>query len=144
MLSDVIFTKALDFSLSLWTLREVEMVDSTHPWSLEKQHTFDIGGEMYPTTLAEVCLKKPDVIEQVLVQLPPHIPKGKVIVPLPSSLKKIDKRWKHDTYWTTGLSPKSSLLRLRSPGQNKLGEMMERIMLTAMMAQNCLRDHDYL
>ena len=82
-------------------------------------------------------------IQSVLHQLPRHIPKGKVILPLTRSLKKQDK-WKHDTFWTTGLSSKFSLLRLHTPGQNKLGEIMEQIMLFHIMEQNHLRDQDYL
>ena len=43
-----------------------------------------------------------------------------------------------------GLSAKSSMLQLCTPGQNKLAEIMERIMLTCTMEQIHLREHDYL
>ena len=120
------------------------MVDHNHPWSLEKEHELCIEGKMYEATLADVCLAKQNVLESVIRQLPHHTPKGKVIVPLTPSLKKKHTKWKHDTYWTTALSPKSSVLRLCTPGQNKLGDMLEHVMLSRMVEQTHLRDHDYL
>ena len=144
VLPDGIHTRPLTITLSPWPPREVEVVDQNHPWSLEKEHEFCVEGKMYEATLADVCLAKPNALESVILQLPCHTPKGKVIVPLSPSLKKKHTKWKHDTYWTTGLSPKSSLLRLCTPGQNKLGEMLERVMLTRMVKQIHLRDHDYL
>ena len=141
VLPDGIHTKPLDITLSPWIPREVEIVDNTHPWSLETEHEFEIEGEKFKTTLGELCLTKPDCVEHVLAQLPLHASKGEMIVPLSSSLKQKHEKWKHDTYWTTGLSPKSSLLRLHTPGQNKLGDMMDRTILSRM---NRLRDHDYL
>ena len=144
VLPDGVHTKPLEITLSPWVSREVELVDETHPWSLEKEHEFEIGGEMYDATLAEVCLAKPDMLEHVIHQLPYQSLKGKVIVPLTRSLKKKHVKWKHDTYWTTGLSPKSSILRLCTPGQNKLGDMLEHVMLARIMQQTHLRDHDYL
>ena len=144
LLDDGIHTKPLNITLSPWPPREVEIVDHNHPWSLEKEHEFCIEGEMYNTTLAEICLVKPDALENVILQLPRHAPKGKVIFPLTSSLKKKHNKWKHDTYWTTGLSVESSMLRLQTPGQNKLGEMLEGIMVAHVLEQTHLRDHDYL
>ena len=144
VLDDGIHTKPLNITLSPWPPRELEIVDHNHPWSLEKEHEFCIEGEMYNTTLAEICLVKPDALENVILQLPRHAPKGKVIFPLTSSLKKKHNKWKHDTYWTTGLSVKSSMLRLQTPGQNKLGEMLEGIMVAHVLEQTHLRDHDYL
>ena len=118
VLPDGVHTKPLDITLTPWKL---EVVDQNHPWSLEKEHKFCIEGEMYEITLADVCLAKPNALESAIHQLPHHTPKGKVIVPLTPSLKKKNAKWKHDTYWTTALSPKSSALRVCSPGQNKLG-----------------------
>ena len=149
VMADGIHTKPLNISLSPWRRRQVELVDETHPWSLEKVRLFVIEGDEFERSLADVCVaayQQTDMIpfiQSVLHQLPRHIPNGKVIVPLTGSLKKRDK-WKHDTFWTTGLSSKSSLLRPHTPGQNKLGEIMEQIMLFHMMEKNHLRDHDYL
>ena len=36
------------------------------------------------------------------------------------------------------------MLRLQTPGQNKLGEMLEGIMVAHVLEQTHLRDHDYL
>ena len=55
----------------------------------------------------------------------------------PSSLAKQDE-WKIDTSWTTTLSPKSSPLRSKTPGQNKLGQLLGPFMIQHP------RDHDYL
>ena len=148
-MADGIHTKPLSITLSPWPNRQVELVDETHPWSLEKVRLFVIEGDEFERSLADVCVaayQQTDMIpfiQSVLRQLPRHIPKGKVIVPLTHSLKKRDK-WKHDTFWTTGLSSKSSLLRPHTPGQNKLGEIMEQIMLFHIMERNHLRDHNYL
>ena len=144
VLPDGVHTKPLYITLTPWPPREVEVVDQNHPWSLEKEHKFWIEGKMYEVTLADVCLGKPNALESAIQQMPHHTPKGKVIVPLTPSLKKKHAKWKHDTYWTTGLSPKSSILRLCAPGQNKMGEMLEQVMLTRMVEQTHLRDHDYL
>ena len=127
----------------------MEILDETLPWSLEKVTWFVIEGDEIERSLADVCVaayQQTDMIpfiQSVLCQLPRHISKRKVIVPLTRSLKKREK-WKHDTFWTTGLSFKSSLLRPHTPGQNKLGEIMEQIMLFHIMEQNHLRDHGYL
>ena len=99
---------------------------------------------MYNTTLADVCFVEPNALERVILQLPQHTPKGKLISPLTCSLMKKHDKWKHDTYWMTGLSAKSSLLRLHTPGQNKLGEMLEHIMVTRLMEKTHLQDHDYI
>ena len=99
---------------------------------------------MYEVTLADVCLEKPNAVKSVILQLLHHTPKGKVIVPLTPSLKKKHTKLKHDTYWMTALSLKSSVLPLCIPGQNKLGEMLEQVMLSSMVEQTHLRDHDYL
>ena len=139
-----VHTKPLNITLTPRPPWEVDIVDHNHQWELEKEHGFCIEGKISNTTLAEICLVKPDALESIILQLPRHAPKGTVIFPLKSSLKKKHDKWKHDTYWTMGLSAKSSLLRLCTPGQNKLGEMMKRIMLTRAMEQNHLRDHDYL
>ena len=130
VLQDGVHTRPLSITLTPWPPREVEVVDPNHPWSLEKEHELCIEGKMYEATLADVCLEKPNALESVILQLPHHTPKGKVIVPLTPSLKKKHTKWKHDTYWTTALPPKSSVLRLCTPGQNKLGEMLERVMLS--------------
>ena len=118
-----IHTKPLHITLTPWLPRDLEIVDQNHPWGLEKEHEFCIEGKMCNTTLAEVCFMQPDALKSVIFQLPHHMPKGRVVFPLTSSLKKKHDKWKQDTYWTTGLSAKSSLLRLHTPGQNKLGEM---------------------
>ena len=146
VMSDGIHTKPLNITLIPWPHREVEVVDKNHPWSLETEHEFNIEGKMYDATLAEVCLvasQRPDILDCVIPQLPHHMPKGKVIVPLPNKLKKHD-RWKHDTYWTTGLSPQASLLRFNTPGQNKLGERIEQFMRARLTEYDHLMDHDYL
>ena len=144
VMNDGIHTKPLHITLTPWLPRDLEIVDQNHPWGLEKEHEFCIEGKMCNTTLAEVCFMQPDALKSVIFQLPHHMPKGRVVFPLTSSLKKKHDKWKQDTYWTTGLSAKSSLLRLHTPGQNKLGEMLEHIMLTRVMEQTHLRDHDYL
>ena len=146
VMSDGIHTKPLDITLTPWPYREVEMVDKNHPWSLETEHEFNIEGKIYDATLAEVCLvasQRPDILDCAIRQLPHHMPKGKVIVPLPDKLKR-HNRWKHDTYWTTGLSPKASLLRFNTPGQNKLGEKIEQFMRARLLEYDHLMDHDYL
>ena len=38
----------------------------------------------------------------------------------------------------------TSFLRLCTPGQDKLGEMLEHVMLSRMVEQTHLWDHDYL
>ena len=146
VMSDGIHTKPLNITLTPWPYREVEVVDKNHPWSLETEHEFNIEGKIYDATLAEVCLvasQRPDILDCAIRQLPHHMPKGKVIVPLPDKLKR-HNRWKQDTYWTTGLSPKASLLRFNTPGQNKLGEKIEQFMRARLPEYNHLMDHDYL
>ena len=146
VMPDGVHTEPLDIILTPWPRREIEVVDENHPWSLVTEHEFIIEGKIYDATLAEVCLvasQRPDILECVLPQLPYHMPKGKVIFPLLDMLKKQD-RWEHDTYWTTGLSPKSSPLRFNTPGQNKLGEKIEQFMRARLTEYNHLMDHDYL
>ena len=146
VMPDGVHTEPLDIILTPWPRREIEVVDENHPWSLVTEHEFIIEGKIYDATLAEVCLvasQRPDILECVLPQLPYHMPKGKVIFPLLDMLKKQD-RWNHDTYWTTGLSPKSSPLRFNTPGQNKLGEKIEQFMRARLTEYNHLMDHDYL
>ena len=149
VMADGIHTKPLKITLTPWSQRQLELVDETHPWNLEKVRSFVIDGDKFERSLADVCVaayQQTDMIpfmQSILCQLPTHIPKGKVIVALTPYLKKRDN-WKHDMFWTTGLSPKSSLLRSHTPGQNKLGEMMEQMMLGYKMEQTHLWDHDYL
>ena len=103
---------------------------------------FKIGNGTY-SCLADVCqaAKRQQnprtLINQAIAQLPPHVPHGKVLMALPSSLT-IKKEWKHDTYWSTGLSSQSSSLHLKTPGQNQLGQLIEQFM------SNFTRDHDYI
>ena len=47
-----------------------------------------------------------------------------VPVPLP---KNNDPFWKHDTFWTTGLSSKATPLRVNTPGQNRLGNILQNV-----------------
>ena len=144
VMDDGVHTKLLNITLTPWPPWVVDIVDHSHPWELEKRHVFCIEGKMSNTTLAEVCLVKLDALKSIILQLPHHVSKGKVIFPLMVSLQKKNDKWKHDTYWMTGLSSKSSLLHIHTPAQNKLGEMMECIMLTRVMEQTHLRDHNYL
>ena len=143
VLGDGVHTKPLHITLSPWPERNVEIVDKNHPWNLETKHKFDILGGQRECTLAEVCelaleeAEPMQVMQVAIHQLPYHVPTGRLIIPLTPTLKKRDK-WRHDTYWTTGLSPASSLLRVKTPGQNKLGETLEKFLPTHIM------DHDYL
>ena len=131
VLPDGIHIKPLTITLSPWPPQEVEVVDQNHPWSLKRSKR-----RMYGVTLADVYLTKPNALKSVIQQMPLHMPKGKVIIPLTPYLKKKHAKWKHDTHWTTGLSPKSSILQLCAPGQNKLGEMLEHAVLTRRMEQS--------
>ena len=94
VMGDGIHTKPLSIPLSLWPRRQVELVDETHSWSLEKVRLFVIEGNEFERSLAYVCVaayQQTDMIpfiQSVLRQLPRYIPKGKVILPLTRSLKK--------------------------------------------------------
>ena len=142
VMDDGIHTKPLNITLTPWPLRQLEVVEKDHPWSLDMRRKFQICGETY-SCLADVCQaakqqQNPrDMINQAITQLPPHVPLGKVLMPLPSSLRT-KMEWKHDTYWTTGLSSRSSPLRLKTPGQNQLGQFIEHFMT------NYTRDHNYV
>ena len=142
VMDDGIHTKPFNITLTPWPLRQLEVVEKDHPWSLDMRRKFKICGETY-SSLADVCQaakqqQNPrDMINQAIAQLPPHVPLGKVLMPLPSSLRT-KMEWKHDTYWTTGLSSRSSPLRLKTPGQNQLGQFIEHFMT------NYTRDHNYI
>ena len=122
VMSDGIHTKPLNIALSPWPHRELEVVDKNHPWSLVKEHEFCIEGNCSTATSR--------------AQMKYHL--------FSSKYTEETEYWKHDTYWTTGLSPPSSLLRFNTPGQNKLGEKIEQSMCTCLMRQDHLMDHDYL
>ena len=140
VLADGKHTKPLTITLSPWVQRELEVVDENHPWSLLKEYEFKIEDQLYKASLADVCAYTPDALGHIIPHLPRHIPQGKVIIALPNELKKQDM-WKRDSYWTTGVSPRTSPLLLNTPGQNKLGEMIEEFMRTNVTE---LMDHDYL
>ena len=141
-MDDGFHTKPLDVALTPWPLRQLEIVQKDHPWSLDMKHELKIGSETN-SSLADVCqaAKRQQnpraLIDQAIAQLPPHVLHGKGLMALPSSLMT-KKEWKHDTYWTTGLSSRSSFLRLKTPGQNQLGQLIEQFM------SNDTRDHDCL
>jgi hypothetical protein len=129
VLSDGIHTKPLDITLSPWSSRCLDIVHDTHPWNLSQSHHFEINGKSTVSSLADIIEKhheEDDLIRHCLRQLPDYVPKGDILFPLPSSLKKIDF-WKKDTYWTTGMSTKATPLRDIRPGQNKLGQFMDEI-----------------
>ena len=142
VLADGIHTIPLTIMLTPWPKRSIELVDDDHPWKLDKPHEFIIDGKRYGS-LADVCsaaYRQADMINimhAAISQLTRHIPTGRVIFPLAASLKKRDE-WKHDTFWTTGMSTQSSCLRLNTPGQNKLGSLVENFMNAHIM------DHDYV
>ena len=127
---DGIHTKPLDIVLSPWPDRQVDVVDDKHPWNLLTSRDLVVGGKKF-NSLAKVCeaaIEESDenvmrgMLEESLHQLPPHTPTGTLLVPLPSS-----SSWKDDTYWTTGLSSKASPLRDKTPGQNKLGTILQEL-----------------
>ena len=129
VLNDGVHTKPLDIVLSPWPERQVDVVDANHPWNLQTSRQLVVGDKRF-NSLAQLVESATEdeagenmvqqMLEAAFNQLPPHNPIGVVLVPLPPS-------WKKDRYWTTGLSPKASPLRVNTPGQNKLGNILQNV-----------------
>ena len=126
-MDDGIHTKPLEVVLSPWVERQVDVVDGDHPWNLLTSRELVVEDKRF-SNLAQLVESTTEdeagenmlhrMLEVAFNQLPPHTPTGLVLVPLPPS-------WKKDRYWTTGLSSKASPLRINSPGQNKLGNILQ-------------------
>ena len=130
-MDDGIHTKPLDIILSPWPERQVDVVDEDHPWNLLTTRELVVGDRKFNSLAQLVEAATEDeagenmvqqMLEHTLPHLPTHNPIGLVLVPLPPS-----RSWKNDRYWTTGLSSKATPLRVNTPGQNKLGNILQNI-----------------
>ena len=131
VLPDGVNTKPLDITLCPWGIRKpYDVVDSTHRLSLTRTRKFKIGDKIF-NNLRLVCEaamfeKDPiDFVRLAVQQLPPYNVTCDILVAVTKSLKDANyKFWNKDTFWTTGLSERSSILRRKPPGQNQLGLLL--------------------
>ena len=131
VLGDGIHTKPLNITLSPWSEEKMDVISTHHPWSMTAK-MIKCGEKLI--TLADICktASKTDdpqnYIRSYLTQLEARQSNGHILVPRSRELIRHDKKfWRNDTYWTTGLSPEASPLRILRPGQNILGQLLSEL-----------------